>query len=269
MINMLLKATILIVVIMPYLYYMVLLPYQTGGWELLMSVLYRWQTFNAGMVALIAAGITAAVAIKSDKAAWARHNDAIEREFNAMQLLLNSPLRSIIEHIDYCIHEVLDYYIFIEKHGEDKKEELKWITVNNISKAGKPKGHEKIFTDFIKLSSGREKKVENILAGILCQINIFMTRLHLIEKGVENSPTQEKESLMTTIVIGLIVKQMAFDLLPYANNKSPVKELFTRKEIYKDLIFYYLKEKNINTEKALISNIERIASRIIHDFDLN
>ncbi|OOE92624.1 hypothetical protein, partial [Salinivibrio sp. IB643] len=175
----------------------------------------------------------------------------------------------IIEYVNYCIDEILNYYVVIDKCDKEKKEKSKEIMIRNIEQMEKPKDHEEIFTDFIKLSSGREEKVERILTGILYEINIFMSRLHLMKRIEENRFIQEKTSLKHTIAMGLIVKQMASDLLPYANtyvnNSRSVRETFTDKKIYKTLISTHIENKNINIDGDFPSDIETMAERLFRD----
>lgn len=89
-------AWALVVVISLYFYAMVLYPFFRGGWPQLHAVWFAWQTFNAGIIALMAALIGFYMTTRLAK----KQADA---QFVASRAFLPEALSVIVAYLDQCI----------------------------------------------------------------------------------------------------------------------------------------------------------------------
>lgn len=87
---------ILVVIIALYFYAMIIYPFFQGGWLQLHAVWFAWQTFNAGMIALVAALIGFLITIRLAK-------KQAEAQFVASRAFLPEALSEIIAYLDGCI----------------------------------------------------------------------------------------------------------------------------------------------------------------------
>lgn len=162
-----------------YISFMVIMPLYDGGFHQALKVWEKWQTFNAGMIALVAAIITAYTAVYIDKKARERdninreeeerrykdtkaiekkkHDEQREREFIAAKAFLPHVLADIDTYAKICTNTLLPLLSSVKfKHRvTDKKiEELNEV----FQSINPPQGFEKVFQDCIKFGNEYESK---------------------------------------------------------------------------------------------------------------
>ncbi|HIF9439533.1 TPA: hypothetical protein ACX6SL_003730 [Photobacterium damselae] len=195
-----------------YAYSMVLDPYLNGGFLFMMSTWHEWQTFNAGMIALAAAAISACVMIQVDRNTHRRHNELIDsnkriaeeqriRNFVAAKSFLPHALTDIYNYVEECSKILIDIYVmFNHKQIQLIEDENKKDFTNYFKYLNKPENYQMAFKECISLGNEEQSKQ---LSEILITLQIFISRMRRLENGENISRSDSIEMLVNSVYFGL------------------------------------------------------------------
>lgn len=212
-----------------YLYFMVLQPFCNSGWYGMLNVWSEWQTFNAGMIALLAAVITAFVAMHIDRNARNREKVKLrqeqkfnlerrEREFIAARAFLPHALSSITHYAESC-SKALNVALKVDRKID--RAILASMVSEKIKTADKPTGFESVFRDCIKYGNETESK---LLVSLLSELQIFLSRMSAFENN-EESRLNTIDMLVYSIRFNFIVSRyFEFSRFGSEVDQSPFKE---------------------------------------------
>lgn len=211
------------VVLCLYVYSMFIQPWMLG---VLLITLKEWQTFNGGMLALLAAGFSAFIIMRIDKNA--RRRDVLKakselrreqmklrisqknedlrlaekrkqiedkriRDLTAARALLPEKLKKIMEYTEAYQRYLEDAYLALTNGSST---ETKREMIYRIQKGEVPTGHEQAFKECIGLA---EIQDANELIYILNHLQIFSSRARSFSSNGHLSPSYTKEMLVDCI----------------------------------------------------------------------
>lgn len=173
-----------------YLYAMIAHPLFTGGWGATLSTWREWQTFNAGMIALLAATITATTAVYVDRQTRKRQTNRLleerRRNFIAARAFLPHALANIDEYALACAVSLRKVYLAGGMNGLDEDGSYIDIDVellpnmySEFQSHPKPKDFESVFQNAIQYAEDEDARH---LADLLAELQIFLSRMSDIEK---------------------------------------------------------------------------------------
>lgn len=154
----------------------------------MVSTWKQWQTFNAGMVAFLAAAITATTAVYLDRQATLRERrrvkeeqkraeNQIRREYLSARAFLPHSLALISSYVEECTLALTKFYTTHNSRTQITVAERKELTSNMLS-AIKPKGFEKAFQDCIKFGNEQESIA---ISKLLTDLQIYLSRMSELE----------------------------------------------------------------------------------------
>lgn len=224
---------------------MIIQPLYVGGLITLIKTWKEWQTFNAGMIAILAAIIGAYVALKLDKSA--RQREAVKvresrqhereklraqqkaiseqrsREFIAASAFLPASLTSINEYIIVVSKKLLR--LFAVKRSGNSNDLKRYI--DEIQALSVPDGYQGAFKECITLSTPDMSKH---LVYILVHLQVFSSRMNAID--YEHLGDRYLEEML----IDSIRFQFKIDsLYDFAREGSAISEM------HRDVESYYLR----------------------------
>lgn len=224
-----------------YLYSMVVQPYITGGFINLITTFRDWQTFNAGMIALLASIIAAYIAINLDMSARqreavrtreSRNNERLkvkeqlrvleeqrQRELVAARVFLPAALSVIHTYIERVSYELLTLYR-AKKFNQNGQKQI----IKIINEFEKTINYQQAFKECIRLS---DPDISSDLAYILIHLQVFTARLHL--KNDDSSIINIREQLVDSLRFQLKIE----GLFDFSRTGDPVVSY------YKDHNKYY------------------------------
>ncbi|NQZ94498.1 MAG: hypothetical protein HRT97_19485 [Moritella sp.] len=175
---------------------MVIQPLCIGGFDNLMKTWREWQTFNAGMIAIFAAIISAYIALHLDKSARQREavkisesrqnerqklraekqarDEQREREFIAARPFLPASLTLIHEYVELISKDLLRLYAVIK--ADDENDLRRYVA--DIKFKNMPSGYQGVFKECITLST---PDVSKHLAYILVHLQVFSSRVESLD----------------------------------------------------------------------------------------
>ena len=187
-----------------YSYAMFIQPFYIGGIKGLMKTWEDWQTFNSGMVAIVAAIITAIVAIRLDNSARQRKSVKIKESRNSERLRIKSELEESTRQREreltaarVCLPEALDtIHTYVEKVSydlfniyNDKANHLDLHSkMQGISSIPSPTGIQQPFKECIQLA---DPEISKHLVYILNNLQVFKARLKIENERVSMLSIQE------------------------------------------------------------------------------
>lgn len=163
-----------------YLCSMVLIPLASEGYQSTLKLWFDWQTFNAGMIALLAAAITAGIAIYLDTQARKLEKERIQREskrnFIAARAFLPHALADIDTYARQCSTSLRTFYLAnrLSPQSDEHKEKL----AREFSEHAKPRGFEPTFRDCIKYAG--DENAEK-MTQLLVELQVFLSRMSEFE----------------------------------------------------------------------------------------
>lgn len=225
---------VLLAIAILYFYSMVVVPFVNGGLANLFEVWQVWQTFNAGMIAIIAALIGAFVAIEIEKSARqreavkireSRNNEraklraqklAIDeqraRELIAARAFLPTALCLIHEYIEDISKKLLKTYGAKKKNNNINLQEY----VAKIKSEIVPDGYQTAFKECITLAL---PDISKHLTYILVHLQVFSSRMESL--NCDNlSDSYLREMLVDSIRFQIKLESL-FD---FARDGSPIIE---------------------------------------------
>lgn len=159
------------VVAMAWLTASVVVPFfQTASLRELQDVWYRWQAWNAGVVAFIAAALALVSARFQVEQERLRAEEEAERSFEASQALLPEHLSALLEYVKLC----QNYLIII--HPRDREQEA-WRRLEGediIAPPPAPEGHQELVAEAIKWGPF---PVVGYVKGLLGNLQVYKSRL--------------------------------------------------------------------------------------------
>ncbi|MFM2477349.1 hypothetical protein [Celerinatantimonas sp. MCCC 1A17872] len=231
-----------------YIFSMFIYPLYIGGISNLLGVLAEWQTLNAGLIALIAAAITAYIAIKIDANARERNDNQIraenarekerlrreeqlrqdqrEREFKAAKAMLPHSLSLIASHVEDCTFLLLQaYFQLMMRNPQELNPPQKTELAEKFKLLQKP--HESIlfFKECIILGNENESRY---LSKALTELQIFFSRMESFEKSYGMHSYWIKEMLIYSIYFYFVIT----GLFDYSREKGAILPPPTNKDIY-------------------------------------
>ena len=163
-----------------YLCSMVLIPLASEGYQSTLKIWFEWQTFNAGMIALLAAAITAGIAIYLDAQARKLEKERArcesKRNFIAARAFLPHALANIDTYAQQCSTSLRSFYLanrLSPRSGEHKENLAK-----EFSEHAKPNGFEPTFRDCIKYA---EDENSEKMTQLLVELQVFLSRMSEFE----------------------------------------------------------------------------------------
>ncbi|GAB1621116.1 hypothetical protein AAOGI_11660 [Agarivorans albus] len=175
-----------------YLYSMIVQPLYISGLDGLMTTWKEWQTFNAGMIAILAAIISAYVALSLDKSARQREtvralefrqnereklraqkreiDEQRHRELIAACAFLPASLSSVHQYVEDVSKKLLTLYtVRVKKEDCDLRKYVEEVQAPHV-----PDGYQGVFKDCITLSP---PDVSEHLVYILVHLQVFSSRI--------------------------------------------------------------------------------------------
>lgn len=160
------------VLIYIYLFSMTIIPFLVGGWEYLLSVWYRWQALNVGILAFISSVI--ALNISRLNADEARH-----RKFIAAKSFLPEALSELTTYFRCSACLFIEAWPRVNDNTDNCQTPLQ-VKAPNL-----PSGYKKVFSHCIEFA---DSDIGNYLAYILMRLQIHHSRLIELENSFkENS----------------------------------------------------------------------------------
>lgn len=217
-----------------YICSMVIHPLYIGGFNTLMETWSEWQTFNAGMIAILAAVISGYIALKLDKSA--RQREAVN--INASRQNEKRKLRAEKKAIDEQRHRELiaasaflpASLILIDDYVDDVSKKLLRsyaVNKNNIDEVkglSVPDGYQGVFKECITLAT---PDVSEHLVYILVHLQVFSSRIESL------NPDLLGYSYLEEMLVDSIRFKMKIDsLFDFARKGLAVKELHRDVESY-------------------------------------
>lgn len=213
-----------------------------GGLHVLMDTWKEWQTFNAGMIAILAAILSAYVALKIDKSA--RQREAVKtrefrqnereklrirkqeldeqrhRELIAVSAFLPASLTSIHQYVENVSKKLL--VLYQARKTDYERSYQKYI--DEIKALSVPDGYQNVFKDCITLSPPDASKK---LVYILVHLQVFSSRMSSLEPD-HLGYSYPEEMLIDSIRFQLKIESL-FD---FAREGSEVLEMHRFTENY-------------------------------------
>lgn len=225
-----------------YICSMVIHPLYIGGFNTLMETWSEWQTFNAGMIAILAAVISGYIALKLDKSARQREavninasrqnekrklraekkaiDEQRHRELIAASAFLPASLILINDYVDDVSKKLLRSYAANKTNNDmDLRryiDEVKGLSV--------PDGYQGVFKECITLAT---PDVSEHLVYILVHLQVFSSRIESL------NPNHLGYSYLEEMLVDSIRFQLKIDsLFDFARKGLAVKELHRDVESY-------------------------------------
>ena len=224
-----------------YLYSMVVYPYYLGGWNNLHSVWFVWQSFNAGMVALLAALIAAGAAISI-----ARRQE--QTEFEAAKALLAESLSSLTHFLDGT--KVLMVEAYQKLQTEKKSKQCLDSAIPELEK-----DYRAIFSNCISYGP---KEVSSILIKILERLQIHRSRMRAW-KDRDFHPDSNmivfSENIISELFYQCELRALINKLFPYARRQAKqLSEFVDQNELIEALVNSSLEGHLEETVRVYIEN---------------
>lgn len=247
----------------------------TGGFINLMATLHNWQTFNAGMIAILASIIAAFIAISLDVSARqreavrtreSRNNERFkvkeqrrvleeqrQRELVAARVFLPAALSMIHTYVESVSHELLTLYRN-QKNNQNGDKQIS--NISNISnKFEKIINYQQAFKECIRLS---DPEVSSDLAYILIHLQVFTARLQLKNNAL--SKINIREQLVDSLRFQLKIE----GLFDFSRTGDPVAFYYKDHNKYYDrlsIMSYYQVQLSKGDDPRLDTFIDSAARR--------
>ncbi|WP_394166197.1 hypothetical protein [Photobacterium piscicola] len=239
----------LLITLTLYVFFMVIMPFYDGGFHQALKVWEKWQTFNSGMIALVAAIITAYTAVYIDKQARQRdnknredeerrykdtkatekrkHDEQREREFIAAKAFLPHVLADIDTYAKICTKTLFPLLSGVEFKHRVTNEKIKELN-EHFQSINPPQNFEKVFQDCIKFGNEYESKK---ISKLLLDFQVFNSRM----KGFKDNDDQSEYSTnyMTEMLVYTIYFQLkVIGFYDFAREGKPITEPTSQNYIY-------------------------------------
>ncbi|HIF9119218.1 TPA: hypothetical protein ACX6O9_003894 [Photobacterium damselae] len=177
---------------------MVIIPFFRGGVNIMLSTWDRWQTFNAGMIALLAAVIATYIAVYQDEQANKRFMAQRKRDFIAAKAFLPHVLSDLDDYAEKCINILYPFLLRVKFRHRIDDNEIEQLN-KKFKRIVKPANFEKSFQDCIKLGSDYES---NEITDLLIEFQLLKSRMNVFESY--NVAMEYKTYHMTTFFVDAI-----------------------------------------------------------------
>lgn len=144
--------------------------FQTAGFEELQDVWYRWQAWNAGVVAFIAAALALVSARFRAEQERLRAEEEAERSFEASRALLPEHLSALLQFLKLC----QNYLIAIHPRGREQQASRRLEGVGIAAPPPAPEGHQELVAEAIKWGP---IPVVGYVKGLLGNLQVYKSRL--------------------------------------------------------------------------------------------